>query len=103
MPSRQEKERRKALVQPIVARRQREAEAAMPISKPDLKALFDWLNETAPEECDGTLIRTRAFLHEHGLPEKAVTDWLIGYGGGCDCEVLANVEEVWGQQVGSLD
>lgn len=103
MPSRQEKERRKALVQPIVARQQREAEAAMPLSKTDLKALFDWLDETADEGCDGTLRRTRNFLHEHDLPEGTITDWLMDYGGGCDCEVLANVEEVWGRHVGSLD
>jgi len=103
MPSRQEKERRKALVQPIVARQQREAEAAMPISKLDLKALFDRLDETALEGCDGTLCRTWGFLRERSLPEAEITDWLMDYGGGCDCEVLANVEEVWGRHVGSLD
>ncbi len=75
----------------------------MPISKPDLKALFDWLDETAGERCDGTLRRTRDFLHERGLPETSVTEWLMDYGGGCDCEVLANVEETWGKPVGSLD
>lgn len=75
----------------------------MPLSKSDLEALFDRLDGTADEGCAGTLRRTEKFLHEHGLPEKSVTDWLIAYGGGCDCEVLANVEEVWGQRVGSLD
>lgn len=75
----------------------------MPLSKMDLKALFDWLDETADRGCDGTLLRTRDFLHERGLPEKPVINWLTGYGGGCDCEVLANVEEVWGRYVGSLD
>ena len=75
----------------------------MPLSKTDLKALFDWLDETADQGCDGTLRWTRHFLHAHGLPEGAIVDWLMDYGGGCDCEVLANVEEAWGPQVGSLD
>lgn len=103
MPSRQEKERRKALVQPIVAQRQREAEAAMPLSKTALEALFDWLDETADDGCDGTLRRTREFLRERGLPEGAIIDWLMYHGGGCDCEVLANVEDAWGSHVGSLN
>ena len=91
------------MIRPIVAKQQREAEAALPLSKSDLKALFDWLDETADDGCDGTLRRTQEFLHERNLPEAAVTDWLLRYGGGCDCEVLANVEEAWGRQVGSLD
>jgi len=98
MPSRQEKERRKALVQPIFARQQREAEAALPLSWTDLDALFDRLDETADDDCDGTLGRTREFLQERGLPEAAIIKRLVDNGGGCDCEVLANVSEVWASE-----
>ncbi len=28
--------------------------------------------------------------------------WLAEYGGGCDCEVIANVEDRWGEVVGSV-
>ena len=75
----------------------------MPLSKPDLKALFDWLDETADVGCDGTLRRTQEFLRGRGQPDGDITDWLTDNGGGCDCEVLANVEEVWGRTAGSSD
>ena len=75
----------------------------MPLSKPNLKALFDYLDETADQGCDRTLRRTQEFLHEWNLPAEVTTDWLMDYGGGCDCEVLGNVEEAWGRTVGSSD
>ena len=33
------------------------------------------------------------FLEEHHCPVQAVVEWLRKNGGGCDCEVLDNVEE----------
>jgi hypothetical protein len=79
-----------------------EAEAAMPISKPDLKALFDYVDEKLEDDgCDRTLKATTAFLLQRQLPQDLITDWLREEGGGCDCEVIANVEGTWGEVVGS--
>ena len=42
----------------------------------------------------------RAFLESaivQNLPEATVIPWLGEYGGYCDCEVLANVEQEWQQ------
>ena len=69
----------------------------MPISQDQLAALFDHLDEALSAGCDRSLKLTRAFLTVHALDVDAIIPWLGQYGGYCDCEVLSNVEEVWGQ------
>jgi hypothetical protein len=101
MPNKDEKKRRRAIVREIKQKERAEAEAAMPISKPDLKALFEYVEVKFQEEgCNNTLSATRAFLSQRQLSEELIIDWLIDQGGGCDCEVMANVEETWGEYVG---
>ena len=36
---------------------------------------------------------TREFLETQKVDVESVLDWIINEGGGCDCEVLYNVEE----------
>ena len=76
---------------------QRAAEReATPLPDNQLRALFDVLDEKlAANSCDHSLRFTRAFLSERGVESDEVLSWLAGHGGGCDCEVLANVEERW--------
>jgi hypothetical protein len=95
MATQAERDRRKALVQEIADRKRKEAESRMPLSKEDLAALFDHLDQALVEECDHTLRLTRAFLASRSLPESVIVPWLGEYGGYCDCEVLANVEDSW--------
>ena len=40
---------------------------------------------------------TEEFLKQHNISIKEVEDWLIDNGGACDCEVLANVEDLFDQ------
>lgn len=104
MTSRIEKKRRQAIVKEIRNRERAEAEAAMPISKPDLKSLFEYVEVRFRQNgCDCTLRATRAFLSQHELPEELIVEWLLDQGGGCDCEVLANVEDKWGEIIGYSD
>ena len=71
----------------------------MPISRADLGELFDFLDdELGREPCDHSLSRTRSFLAARQLADVAILPWLGEYGGYCDCEVLANVEERWGDR-----
>jgi hypothetical protein len=101
LADREEKKRRQAIAREIKRKERAEAEAAMPISKPDLKALFEYVEaELDEKDCDNTLRATREFLSQRQLPEELITNWLIGEGGGCDCEVMANAEETWGEIVG---
>jgi hypothetical protein len=44
--------------------------------------------------CDHALNFTREFKHNQNLPEEPLVVWLEQNGGYCDCEVLANAEEV---------
>ena len=69
----------------------------MPISRGALAGLFAHLDQELAAGCDHSLRFTRGYLLAHGLPEEVVLAWLLKYGGGCDCEVLANVEEAWGE------
>ena len=95
MTSQAERDRRKALVRDIAERKKQEAESRMPLSKGDLAALFDHLDQALAEGCDHSLRLTRAFLASRSLSEDAVIPWLGEHGGLCDCEVLANVEDAW--------
>jgi hypothetical protein len=97
MPSKSEQERRKAIVREIAERQRAEAIAAMPISQGHLAQLFDYLDGALAAGCDHSLKLTRQFLQANSLPEDSVISWLGEYGGYCDCEVLANVEEQWQQ------
>ena len=67
----------------------------MPISRAHLTELFGHLDSALKNGCDHTSRFTEAFLRSHSLPEATILPWLREYGGYCDCEVLANVEERW--------
>src|SRR5262245_27834041 len=108
MPSKTEKQRRRAITRGIRDREYAEAEARMPISKKDLRDLFELLDRTLFERrgdkiwchCDRTLRRTREFLRARSLPEDTIAAWFSEYGGRCDCEVAANVSNYWATHVG---
>ena len=100
MPSKEEKRRRAQLVEAMVQKDTEEAIERMPISFSDLAALFDYLDEQLGEqECDHTPKITKAFLENRKLDAKLIIPWLEEYGGYCDCEVLANVEESWESEI----
>ena len=100
MPSKEEKRRRAKIVEAIVAKETAEAIEKMPISFKDLGALFDHLDvELGNEECDHTPRMTKAFLGSRKLDTEAILPWLEEYGGFCDCEVLANVEDSWESEI----
>jgi hypothetical protein len=96
MPDNSERERRKRLVRAVAEARWAEAEARMPMSKSDLRDLFDFLDGGLSEQgCKHSLQLTTSFLQARSLDPEAVMPWLAKYGGFCDCEVLANVEDAW--------
>jgi len=67
----------------------------LPVAVPLLKALFDYVDlQLGSSECDDTLRHVRDFIRNHNLKEDAVVGWLENNGGYCDCEALANAEQV---------
>lgn len=90
-------EKRKALAE--YKRRQKEAfRASLPMSEETFRELFDHLDEQLSEQdCQDDLRLTQAFLEEQDCDADAVLAWLEENGAGCDCEVLANIEEQFNQ------
>jgi hypothetical protein len=95
MPGKNEKERRKQIMNDLRQKEGEEFEASLPLSRDTFKQLFDYLDtELTSKGCDNTSLLTQNFLEQQEIRNiDAVLTWLCEYGGYCDCEVLANVEQ----------
>ena len=71
--------------------------ASIPMPHQDLRDLFDHLDQESESGCDHTLRLTTAFLQKRGLDVERIVPWLREHGGYCDCEVIANVEDKFGE------
>lgn len=86
-------DKRRALAE--YKRRQKEAFlASLPMPEKLFRELFDYLDEQLGEQdCQDDLRFTEAFLNDCDCDAEEVLEWLEDHGSGCDCEVLANIEE----------
>jgi hypothetical protein len=73
--------------------------ASIPMAQGDLRELFDHLDRPDALPCDHTLRDTLQFLERKKLDVQKVVPWLREHGGYCDCEVLANVENEFGDLI----
>lgn len=90
-----EKERRNTIKREIKNQEKENILNSLPISVDKINELFDYLDEQLGEyDCDDTLNLTVNFIEENSLPKDSLINWLNENGGYCDCEVLANVEEI---------
>jgi len=71
-----------------------------PIPLDELRELFQYLGRPNPPPCDHTHRETTAFLQSRGVPVEPTLAWLRANGGFCDCEVIFNVTNDWGEVVG---
>lgn len=71
--------------------------ASIPMPHQDLRELFDHLDQGSESGCDHTLRLTTEFLQKRGLDVERIVPWLREHGSYCDCEVLANVENKFGE------
>ncbi len=97
MPSREEKERRRQILNSMVEQDKVDFEKSLPVGRELFIKLFDFLDKELGENaCDRTLVLTERFLKQNGVQNiEAVKEWLGERGGYCDCEVLANVEDAF--------
>ena len=96
MVSKEEKRRRAAMVEAIVSEDTKKAIEQMPISLSKLGELFDYLDEQLEfHGCNHTSKIKTEYLSSQNLNSEKILTWLKEQGGGCDCEILANVEENW--------
>lgn len=94
MKTNEEKDRQKQLRAELKRKEKERFLNSLPMSADHFKELFDYLDQQLEQEgCDDTLSLTESYLDEQGLEHEKVVSWLEEYGGYCDCEVLANVEE----------
>ena len=74
--------------------------ASIPMPHQDLRDLFDYLDRENPPVCDHTLRETIEFLNKRNLDVERIVPWLREHGGYCDCEVIFNVDDKFGEIVG---
>ncbi len=90
------KEQRKAKIKQYKDEQKNKFINSLPVSRDIFHKLFDYLDKRLSEEdCNNNLEMTEEFLKQCNIPIEEVEDWLIENGGGCDCEVLANVEDLF--------
>lgn len=61
-----------------------------------IKELLDYLDESFNDNiCSGDLSKTKAFLEkQENIDYTRVIQWIKQHGGYCDCEVLANIDDI---------
>ncbi len=65
----------------------------MPLEREDLEDLIGFVDDRVQENgCDHTHRFTRQFLSSRGLPHGTAEMAFLAQGGGCDCEVVLNVD-----------
>jgi hypothetical protein len=87
------KDRKRELKASFKAKELETLEASMPLSKEDLRGLFEYLGSEVASGCDHTAKKTLSYLRSRSLDSDRIVPWLQELGGYCDCEVLANVEQ----------
>ena len=71
-----------------------------PISRQQLRELFEFLDRTNPEPCTLRLKESYAFLQERGLEIEQTLKWFHANGAKCDCEVIMNTADRYGEEIG---
>lgn len=96
MTNRPEREDRKAHLAAWKKQQQAAARERFPLPTWQLRDLFDALDEELPlHGCDHSLRLVRAWCLRTSVDAAAVESWVHDNGGHCDCEVLANCEQVF--------
>ena len=97
MPIKTEKQRRKEILDNIRKQERNDFEMNLPMEKEKFKQLFDYLDQILSKNgCDDTNKISKDFLIKIGQNNiENVLEWLANKGGYCDCEILANVEELF--------
>lgn len=90
-----DKQRKRGLKQAVRNARRAELVALLPADPETMAGLFDFLDDQLIEgQCEHNLGLTKRWCQSTGIDELAVVAWTETHGGFCDCEVLANCEQV---------
>lgn len=88
-----DKARKKALREQYKRGERDERRKRMCLSEPQLEALLDHLEQRLERTgCDGTPRLTVEWIEGERMDRDRVLESLLELGGGCDCEVILNVD-----------
>jgi hypothetical protein len=89
------KEKLKLLMASIKKSIDKDFEKNLPLPKEFFVRLFEYLeSELTDNKCDDTLKLTKLFLIKYNIENiDKVTEWLVYFGGYCDCTVIHNVQD----------
>lgn len=88
---------KKKLINQYKLNQKQKFEESLPMEKSLFLELFDYLDEHLSEEdCSQEFTLTIQFLKNKNVDIEKVLEFLKENGGYCDCEVLDNVEEKFG-------
>lgn len=92
-----DKKERKEIRNQLAEKELVEFKNGLPVDEIIFPELFDFLDsQLGKNGCNHTTRLTKTFLDKKGVSNAAqVIDWLADNGGFCDCEVLANVEDLF--------
>lgn len=92
-----DKKKRKEILDKLYKEKLIEFRQSLPFDENIFPKLFDYLdNELIIYGCNHTSLITETFLQKNGILNVIeVKEWLAKNGGYCDCEILANVEDLF--------
>jgi malonyl CoA-acyl carrier protein transacylase len=97
MPDKNEKERRRKIMNELQKKADVEFENSLPMSRENFKKLFDYLDvELTNKGCNhNNTITQNLFAQNSIVDSDKVIEWAADKGGYCDCEILANVKDIF--------
>lgn len=92
-----EKERRKHLQSKVKQKNKFDFENSLPMARENFIALFNYLDvELSERGCKHSSELTENFLNNIKISNiETILNWIADNGGYCDCEILANVEDLF--------
>jgi hypothetical protein len=97
LPSKSEKLSRQQILNDLKQKAAFEFAQSLPLSIDFFHELFEYLRLQIDENgCDHTFKLADQFVLRKGVPNTGlIRKWLNDHGAYCDCEVLANIEELF--------
>ncbi|WP_163400443.1 DUF2695 domain-containing protein [Flavobacterium fluviatile] len=92
-----DKQKRKEIRKQLAEKELAEFRKGLPFDENIFPKLFDFLDiELNKNGCNHTTILTKTFLDKNKVSNTTdAIEWLADNGGYCDCEVLANIEDLF--------
>lgn len=90
-----DKDQKKRLQRELRSQQRASLRDSLPMPLTDFHEMLDMLDvELQSQHCDHTRRLATTWLEQKGHDIPAIVAWLEQHGGYCDCEILANIEDI---------